>query len=251
MARLGGGLLGDALVVSVVAVLAVPALALVFLLFLPDPVLASRVLSFAVAFAALFAGAASFRVMALRGVTMDPLAGIALFLASPGFFLAFLGWLLRALGVELAAGPLPLSKLLWYSAGLVIALALYELGRAARLLAGLKAWEAAVAVAVPAAFSAPLCFLLVWAGAPQARVAETLASAVLAALSLLAFLPVYRGRLSRGLGLATAGAAVFAAAIPLGYLVGGVPAVTALYALSFLAAAAGIIIYGEEKPLVR
>jgi len=65
-------------VAALAAVLVLAAVVLAIALFAPDPVLAGRVLSFAAFLGALSAAVVSFRVLALRGPAMDPLAGVAL-----------------------------------------------------------------------------------------------------------------------------------------------------------------------------
>lgn len=244
-------LLKEAPALSVALGIVLSALALVFLLFLPDPALTRRVLSIAAALAALLASVVSFRVLALKGVTLDPLAGTALLLASLGFPLASAGWFLNALSVDIAIGPVSLAKLLWYSSGLMILLALHELGRFARLLAGLKLWEVGLAVAVTAAYLGAVFFLLFQVEAPLMRVVEALVLAVFVALSMLASLPICRGRLSFGLALVTVGITFFVLAVCLQLFLRDVPVVIVLYALSFISAAAGISLYGEESPLAR
>jgi len=237
---------------SIAAVLVLAVIILAIALLAPDPLLAGRVLGFAAFLGALSAAVVSFRVLAIRGPAMDPLAGIALMLAVPGFALAALGWLLDAIGFDAAVGPIALSKLLWYAASLVIMWALYELGRAARWLAGgLRPWEVAIAITVPAVYVAPFAVLLWRIQAPLTRIAETLASAAFLTLSLLALLPIARRRFSWGLALMCSGSAVFIVAVPLVPLVTNVPLSNALYALSFVMAATGLHIYGVENPIVK
>jgi hypothetical protein len=239
-------------VAALAAVLVLAAIVLAIALFAPDPVLAGRVLSFAAFLGALSAAVVSFMVLALRGPAMDPLAGVALMLATPGFALASLGWLLDVTGVDATIGPLALSKLLWYTSSLIIMWALYELGAAARWLAGgLKPRETAIAVAVPAVYVAPFAVLLWRIQAPLTRIAETVASAAFLTLSLLALLPIARRRFSWGLALMCSGSTSFIVAVPLTSLVTSIPLSNALYALSFVMAAAGLHVYGVENPIVR
>lgn len=241
----------NAFVLSIVAAALIVVFLLAFLLILKDPESASRAMSFAASLTSLFAAIVTFRVLALRGVTLDPLIGTAMPLAVAGFSLASLSWLLDALRVKLLLGSFTIGKLSWYLSSLIIVTFLYELGRAARALAGLKKWEVTLAFAVFAALSTLLYFLTMQAGFPQWRAVEGLITLSLLTISILAFLPVYRGRLSRGIALASGGGAFFFGTAFLASAAEVEPVANALYALSFLAMAAGLSLYGEENPPLR
>jgi hypothetical protein len=106
-----------------------------------------------------------------------------------------------------APDPVLTGRVLSFAAFLG-ARALYELGAAARWLAGgLKPRETAIAVAVPAVYVAPFAVLLWRIQAPLTRIAETVASAAFLTLSLLALLPIARRRFSWGLALMCSGSA--------------------------------------------
>ncbi len=216
-----------------------------------DVSLAARVLSAFAAAGALAASVVSARVLVKRGFLLDPLAGTALAYAVPGFALASIGWALDAGGVEASLGPITLSKLAWYSASLLVMLAQWELSRAARALAGITRAEVALALGLPLAYGIPLALILLRRAA-LIEAAEAAASSLFLILSLLALLPIRRRRYSWGLTLMTAGSAAFVTAVPLAGLVHPYPPLAnALYALSFVLAAAGIYVYGEEPVFLR
>lgn len=241
-------------IVSIVASLVLAIVVLTFSLSRVNPSFAYRVLSFATAAAALSAALVSASVLVARGFLLDPLAGVALLYAVPGFLLSAVGWALDAAAFDVQLGPLALSKWLWYLSSLLIMLALWELGVMARKLAGLKLEEAAIALGLPLGYATLLSLITSWLGAPPEKVVETLASSVFLMLSLLAFLPIRRKKYSWGLTLMTAGSATFVTAVPLtGLFVTETvaPLSIALHALSFIFAASGIYIYGGESPLLR
>lgn len=241
-------------VVSIISTLVLALIVLLFSISGAEPEFASMVLSAAASVAALSAALVSAHVLIARGFLLDPLAGLALLYAVPGFLLASAGWALDAANVHLQLGPLELSKWLWYSSALLIMVALWELGATVRRLAGLKRSEALVAVGLPLAYAAALALIAAWSAAPLVRIAETLAASVLLMLSLLALLPIRRKRYSWGLTLMAAGSATFTTAVPLVSLLAPsvyAPLPIALYTLSFIFAASGVYVYGGESVLLR
>ena len=238
----------------VVASLLVAAALLVFLLH-PDQALAARALSAVTALAASAAALSSFQVLRARKVIYDPLLGVGALYAVAGFALAAIGWALHAAALDWPVGPLTLSKAHWYSSGLLLILALWEAATSARVAAGgLTEVEKLVSLSVPAAYAVLLAALAAAYGATLAQLAEIAASATYLGLSLSALLQVRRKRYSWGLTLMTAGSAAFLSAVALVPLRGAVvpPALpNALYAMSFVFAAAGLGIYSGESVILR
>jgi hypothetical protein len=241
-------------VALVVASLLVAAALLVFLLH-PDQALAARALSAVTALAASAAALSSFQVLRARKVIYDPLLGVGALYAVAGFALAAIGWALDAAALDWPVGPLTLSKAFWYSSGLILILALWEVATSARVAAGgLTEVEKLVSLSVPAAYAVLLAALAAAYGATLARLAEIAASATYLGLSLSALLPIRRKRYSWGLTLMTAGSAAFLSAVALVPLGGAVvpPALpNALYAMSFVFAAAGLGVYSGESVILR
>jgi hypothetical protein len=241
-------------VTLVLSSLLVAAALLVFSLY-PDAQLAARSLSAVTAFMALSAAVSSLRALMARKVIYDPLLGAGSLYAAAGFALAAVGWALDAAALDWPVGPIASSKLAWYSSGLILILALWELSTSARIAAGgLEKVEKMVALAVPIAYASALTAIAFAHGAPLLRLAEIAISATYLGLSLSALLPIRRKRYSWGLTLLTIGSAVFLSAVALVPLAGIAvpsPLPNALYALAFAFAATGLSVYRKEKIVLK
>lgn len=241
-------------VTLVLSSLLVAAALLVFSLY-PDAQLATRSLSAVTAFTALVAAVSSLRVLVARKLIYDPLLGAGSLYATAGFALAAVGWALDAAGCDWPVGPLASSKVAWYSSGLILIFALWELATSARVAAGgLKKAEKATALAIPIAYASALMALASVHGAPFLRLVAIAVSAAYLCLSLSALLPIRRKRYSWGLTLLTIGSAVFPSAVALEPLAGAVvppPLPNALYALAFVFAAVGLNVYKNEVIILR
>lgn len=239
----------------VLSVLLIAAALLAFSLH-PDPQLAERALSAVTSLAAFAAAFSSLRAARARGILLDPLLGVGSLYSALGFALASAGWALDAAGLDrLVAGSLSLSKLLWYSSGILLILALWEIAASARAAAGgLRESEKLVSTAVPAAYAVSLMAVTLAHGATIVQLAEIAGSAVFLGISLSALLPIRGKRYSWGLTLLTAGSAVFLSAVALVPLAGAAvppPLPNALYALAFVFAAAGFSVYRKESIILR
>jgi len=241
-------------VTLVLSSLLVAAALLVFSLY-PDAQLATRSLSAVTAFTALVAAVSSLRVLVARKLIYDPLLGAGSLYATAGFALAAVGWALDAAGYDWPVGPLASSKVAWYSSGLILILALWELATSARIAAGgLEKAEKTILLAIPVAYVSVLMALAFAHGAPLLRLVEIAVSAAYLCLSLSALLPIRRKRYSWGLTLLTIGSAVFPSAVALVPLAGVAvpsPLPNALYALAFIFAAAGLEVYRNEVIIFR
>ena len=241
-------------VTLVLSSLLVAAALLVFSLH-PDAQLAARLLSAVTAFMALVATASSLRVLIARKVIYDPLLGAGSLYAAAGFALAAVGWALDAAGLNWPVGPLASSKVVWYSSGLILIFALWELAASARIAAGgLEKVEKLITLAAPMAYASALMALALAHSASLVRLAEIALSATYLGLSLSALLPIRRKKYSWGLTLLTIGSAVFLSAValvPLSGVAEPSPLLNALYALAFAFAAAGLSVYRKEKIVLK
>lgn len=173
------------------------AAALLAFLLHPDQLLAARALSAVTALAASAAALSSFRVLLARRVIYDPLLGVGALYAVVGFALAAIGWALDAAAPSWQVGPPTLSKVCWYSSGLILILALWELATSARVAAGgLTRAEKLAALAIPAAYAAALMVVALARSATVVRLAEIAVSAIYLGLSLSALLPIRRKKYS-------------------------------------------------------
>ena len=204
---------------------------------------------------ALAAAVSSFRALTARKVIYDPLLGAGSLYAAVGFALAAVGWALDAAGLDWPVGSLALSKVVWYSSGLIFILVLWELATSARIAAGgLKKVEKLVVLAIPITYASSLTAIAFARGATIVRLAEIAVSAIYLGLSLSALLPIRRKRYSWGLTLLTIGSAVFLPAVALAPLAGVAvpsPLPNALYALAFAFAATGLSVYRKEKIVLK